>query len=212
YRLLEEEGQLAHRGRAKAPEDRIPVRRVATRPNQIWSWDISYLRGPARGSFLYLYLVTDIWSRKVVGWAVHTEESAQLASELIERTARAESVEVDALTLHSDNWGPMKGSTMLATLQALGIAASFTRPRVSDDNPFSEAQFRTLKYRRWFPRGHFNSLQHARGWPPSCVATTSSTVTAVSSSSAPSSATQAATWPSSRHDPLDIITAISAAT
>ena len=164
YRLLKKAGQLAHRGRAKAPQDRIPIRRVATRPNQIWSWDITYLKGPARGSFLYLYLVTDIWSRKVVGWAVHTEESAQLASELIERTARAESVEVDALTLHSDNGGPMKGSTMLATLQALGIAASFTRPSVSDDNPFSEALFRTLKYRPWYPRGRFDSLQHARAW------------------------------------------------
>lgn len=164
YRLLHQEGQLAHRGRAKEPQDRIPIRRVATRPNQIWSWDITYLRGPARGSFLYLYMVTDIWSRKVVGWAVHTEESAQLASELIERTARAESVAVDALTLHSDNGGPMKGSTMLATLQALGIAASFTRPRVSDDNPFSEALFRTLKYRPRYPRGRFDSLQHAREW------------------------------------------------
>lgn len=164
YRLLEREAQLAHRGRAKAPEDRIPIRRVATGPNQIWSWDITYLKGPTRGTFLYLYLVVDIWSRKVVGWAVHTEESAQLASELIDRTARAENVEVDALTLHSDNGGPMKGSTMLATLQALGIAASFTRPRVSDDNPFSEALFRTLKYRPWYPRERFDSLEHAREW------------------------------------------------
>jgi putative transposase len=164
FRLLKEEKQLEHRGRAKEPVDRIPVRRVATRPNQVWSWDITYLRGPVRGTFLYLYMVVDIWSRKVVGWAVHAEESAQHASELIQSAARDERVDVDTLTLHSDNGGPMKGSTMLATLQSLGIVASFTRPRVSDDNAFSEALFRTLKYRPDFPSKPFQDLAHATRW------------------------------------------------
>lgn len=164
YRVLREEKQLAHRGRTKEPQERIPVVRIATRPNQIWSWDITYLRGPARGMFFYLYMVMDIWSRKIVGWAVHEVESADLAANLIREAAATEHVEVDKLTLHSDNGGPMKGSTMLATLQSLGIAASFTRPRTSDDNPFSESLFKTLKYRPWYPKDRFSSLEEARSW------------------------------------------------
>jgi len=164
YRVLKEEKQLAHRGRAREPQGRIPVVRVATRPKQIWSWDITYLKGPVRGSFFYLYMVVDIWSRKVVGWAVHEQESMDLAAALIRRAADAEGIGVDELTLHSDNGGPMKGSTMLATLHSLGIVASFTRPRVSDDNPFSEALFKTLKYRPWYPRERFTSLEDAQQW------------------------------------------------
>lgn len=164
YRVLKAEKQLAHRGRAKAPQERTPVVRVATRPNQIWSWDITYLRGPVRGTFFFLYLVLDVWSRKVVGWAVHEREDMDLAAGLIRRTARAENIDIDTLTLHSDNGGPMKGSTLLATLQSLGIVASFTRPRVCDDNPFSEALFRTLKYRPWYPSERFKSLKDARRW------------------------------------------------
>jgi len=164
YRLLKKEGQLAHRERSKEPEERIPVRRIATRPNQVWSWDITYLRGPARGSFFYLYMVVDIWSRKIVGWQVHAEESGELASALIRDAARSEGIDVNTLTLHSDNGGPMKGATMLATLQTLGIVPSFTRPRVSDDNAFSEALFKTLKYRPEYPVERFQSLQEARSW------------------------------------------------
>ncbi len=164
YRVLREEKQLVHRGRAKEPEARIPVVRVATRPNQVWSWDITYLRGPARGMFFYLYMAVDIWSRKVVGWALHEVESSKLAADLICEAAAAEQIDVDELTLHSDNGGPMKGSTMLATLQSLGIAASFTRPRTSDDNPFSESLFKTLKYRPWYPKDRFSSLEEARTW------------------------------------------------
>ncbi len=164
YRVLKEEKQLAHRNRTQEPQPRLPVIRVATEPNQIWSWDITYLRGPIRGSFIYLYMVVDIWSRKIVGWSVHEEESMLLASDLIRRSAGREKVDVGQLTLHSDNGGPMKGATMLTTLHSLGIVASFTRPRVSDDNPFSEALFRTLKYRPWYPRGCFNSIDDARTW------------------------------------------------
>lgn len=164
YRVLKEAKQLAHRGRNKAPVERKPIVRVATKPNQVWSWDITYLRSPIRGRFYYLYLVMDIWSRQIVGWAVHEEESAQHASRLIERAAHRQGIGVDALTLHSDNGSPMKGSTMLATLQRLGIIPSFTRPRVCDDNPFSEALFRTLKYRPSYPDGPFSSVVAARTW------------------------------------------------
>jgi transposase InsO family protein len=137
---------------------------VATAPNQVWSWDITYLRSPVRGAFYYLYLVEDVWSRKVVGWAVHDREAHELAAQLIARTCREESIDAGSLVLHSDNGGPMKGATMLATLQRLGVVPSFSRPGVSDDNPFSEALFRTLKYRPGFPSKPFASLAVAQAW------------------------------------------------
>lgn len=164
YRCLQEEKQLKHRGRSKEPERREPVRRVATRCNQIWSWDITYLRGPQAGAFFYLYMVIDIWSRKIIGWAVHEREGGDLASNLLENSARSEGIALDSLTLHSDNGGPMKAATMLATLQRLGIAASFTRPRVCDDNAFSESLFRTLKYRPEYPESRFCDIETARKW------------------------------------------------
>ena len=164
YRVLREAKQLAHRGKAKEPQERRPVERYATRPNSIWSWDITYLRGPVRGTFFFLYMVVDIWSRKIVGFEVHDRECNSLAAALIEKAARREGVRLDQLTLHSDNGGPMRGSTMLATLHRLGIVPSFTRPHVCDDNPFSEALFRTLKYRPWYPSAPFGSLDEARRW------------------------------------------------
>ncbi|MEO1585612.1 MAG: IS3 family transposase [Planctomycetota bacterium] len=164
YRVLREEKQLAHRGRSKEPQTNLPIERVATKPNQVWSWDITYLKSPVRGRFYYLYMIMDIWSRKVVGWAVHEEESMELAAELARRSAAREEIGFEQLTLHSDNGGPMKGSTMLATLQSLGVVASFTRPRVSDDNAFSEALFKTLKYRPNYPRVQFASIDQARAW------------------------------------------------
>ena len=123
-----------------------------------------------RGAFFYLYLVLDVWSRRIVAWKVHEEESMVLAAELAEEACAAEKVARRGLILHSDNGGPMKGSTMLATLQRLGIVASFSRPSVSDDNAICEALFRTLKYRPGFPRKPFASLQHAREWVAQFVA------------------------------------------
>ena len=164
YRVLRAEGQLAHRGRAKPRRARRPKEHVASAPNRVWSWDITYLRGPVRGSFFYLYLAVDIWSRKVVGWRVESEESMHAAAQLIEAAAVAERVDPARLVLHSDNGGPMKGSTMLATLQRLGIVPSFSRPRVADDNPFSEALFRTVKYCPQYPDRPFASLEEARSW------------------------------------------------
>lgn len=164
YRILREEGELAHRGNAKPNKRRKPKAYVASGPNQVWSWDITYLRSPIRGVFFYLYLIVDIYSRKIVGFRVEDRESPDLASSLVAQAVAAEGVDADQLVLHADNGGPMKGSTMLATLQRLGIVASFSRPSVSDDNPYSEALFRTLKYRPGFPRKPFATLSVAHEW------------------------------------------------
>ena len=169
YRILREEELLAHRGRAKEPEGRSLNTHVATGPNQVWSWDITYLSSPVRGVFFYLYLMMDVWSRKVVGAAVHALESADLASELFRRTCLRAGINPAGIVLHADNGGPMKGATMLATLEKLGVLASFSRPRVSDDNPFSESLFRTLKYRPEYPEGPFADLEAARAWVESFV-------------------------------------------
>jgi putative transposase len=164
YRLLREDGQLAHRASSRPAAKRPKVEHVATRPNQVWSWDITYLRGPIRGAFMYLYLVVDVFSRRIMGWEICEEESMDRAAALIKRACSANGVDSNGLVLHSDNGGPMKGSTMLATLQWLGIVPSFSRPRVSDDNAFSEALFRTLKYRPSYPAKGFDSLEAARAW------------------------------------------------
>ncbi|MCK6551198.1 IS3 family transposase [Myxococcota bacterium] len=165
YRILKEKKQLKRRGRAAEPtKRRRPDEHVATRPNRVWSWDITYLKSPVHGRYYYLYLVMDVWSRKIVGIALHERECQELAAELIEQAARAERVASNTLVLHADNGGPMKGSTMLAKLQSLGVMPSFSRPSTSNDNPFSEALFRTLKYRPCYPDGAFSSLAAARRW------------------------------------------------
>ena len=143
---------------------RAPRELTATAPNQVWSWDITYLRSPVRGRFFYLYLVMDIWSRKIVATAVHEEELSEHAAALIAKACADEGIDENQLVLHSDNGGPMKGATMLATLQKLGIASSFSRPSVSNDNPFPEALFRTAKYRPWYPSRPFASLEDAAAW------------------------------------------------
>ncbi len=162
-RVLRDAKQLKHRETSKQPTKRPrPTPLVATGPNQVWSWNITYLHTLTKGSFYYLYLVLDVWSRKIVGFEVHECESAQHASRLIDASCEFESIMKDQLTLHSDNGAPMKGSTMLATLQELGVAAAFSRQSVSNDNPFSESAFRTLKYRPEYPAKPFESLEHAR--------------------------------------------------
>lgn len=170
YRVLHDHELMVHRSPARRPARYKPKQCVATAPCQVWSWDITYLRAPMRGTFYYLYLVLDIWSRKIVAWEVHEEESEELAAQLAEKAAAAEDVEPGTLILHSDNGGPMKGATMLATLQRLGIAASFSRPSVSDDNAACEAVFRTLKYRPGYPRRPFESIAAARAWVEAFVA------------------------------------------
>ena len=165
YRVLREEKLMKHRGRAKAPTKRArPAVKVASAPCQLWSWDITYLASPVRGQFFYLYVIMDVWSRKIVGWRIHSKESPAYSAALIAEACVAEGVGRDQLILHSDNGGPMKGATMLATLQRLGVVPSFSRPRVSDDNPFSESLFRTLKYRPGYPSKPFVSIEAASEW------------------------------------------------
>ena len=163
YRVLKAADLMAHRGRAKAPVPRPKPELFASGPLQVWTWDISYLRSSVRGEFFYLYMVVDIFSRRIVGWDVFKEESSALAATLIERASLAAG-SPKGLKLHSDNGGPMKGCTMLAMLQSLGMSASFSRPRVSDDNPFSEALFRTVKYSAMFPDKPFETIEAARSW------------------------------------------------
>jgi transposase InsO family protein len=141
----------------------------ATGPNQVWSWDITYLPTAVRGCFLYLYLIVDVWSRRVVGWEVCERESAENAAALIRRTCEQGGVDPKGLVLHSDNGKPMRGNTMVATLQWLGIVPSFSRPHVCNDNPYSEALFRTLKHTPVYPRLPFASLEAAQRWVQSFV-------------------------------------------
>ena len=169
YRILREEGQLAHREKSR-PASRKPDEHMATGSCQVWSWDITYLRSALRGCFFYLYLVVDIWSRKIVGWTVEESESTELAAALFCRTCADLGIDPKGLVLHSDNGGPMKGSTMLATLQRLGVVPSFSRPHVSDDNPYSEALFHTLKYRPSYPSKPFSSIEETRQWVTGFVA------------------------------------------
>ena len=164
YRILRAEALLQYRGRAKAPVRRPPRAHVATGPNQLWSWDITYLKTPVRGVFDYLYLMLDVWSRKIVGWAVYATESAEHAAALFLATCRAEGGDPAGIVLHADNGSPMKGATMVATLEHLGVLASYSRPGVSNDNAYSEALFRTLKYRPAFPTQPFADLVAARAW------------------------------------------------
>lgn len=164
YRVLRAAGQLARRGRPKAPPRARPAPLVATGPNQIWSWDITYLATTVKGLFFYLYLIMDVFSRKIVGWEIYPSESAEQAAAVFRKAHLREAVPAQALVLHSDNGAPMKGATMLATLQRLGVVPSFSRPSVSDDNPFSESLFSTLKGRPGFPEQPFAHLHDARLW------------------------------------------------
>ena len=130
----------------------------ATGPNQVWSWDITWLPTTVRGSYLYLYLIMDVWSRRIVGWRIAERESADIAAALITQSCAEGNVDPRGLVLHSDNGKPMRGSTMISTLQWLGVVPSFSRPHVSDDNPYSEALFRTLKHTPAYPRLPFADL------------------------------------------------------
>ena len=166
YRILREEDMQNHRGRSQEPGKHAkPTSYSATEPNQVWTWDITYLNGPIKGYFYYLYLILDLYSRDIVGWEVWEEENTENSSELIRRTCIAQNrLSTTPLVLHSDNGTPMKGATMLETLYALGITPSNSRPRVSNDNPYSESLFKTLKYRpNYQPKG-FQSLEEARKW------------------------------------------------
>lgn len=165
YRILKAADQLHHRGRSKKVHKRkTPTTHIATKPNQVWSWDISYLPTGVRGLFYYLYLVEDIYSRKIVGQEVHDGESGDHAAELMHRTVMSEHCTGSPLVLHSDNGSPMKCYTLQAKLADLGITPSHSRPRVSNDNAYSESLFRTLKYCPQWPSQGFATLAIARDW------------------------------------------------
>ena len=164
YRVLKKADLLKHRSKSKPRERKRPKDLIARSPNRVWSWDITYLKSPVKGLYYYLYLMMDVYSRFIVGWVVEKVEPSDHAARLITRACFEQGVAEDRLTLHADNGGPMKGATMLSTLQKLHVAPSFSRPSVSDDNPFSDSLFKTLKYRPSYPDGAFASLDEAREW------------------------------------------------
>jgi len=165
YRVLMQHGQHNHRGRSLAPKKIAkPTSYTACSSNEVWSWDITYLASMVKGKFYYLYLFEDIFSRKIVGYEVHNEECGAQAAQLLQRCKLREQCLNMPLVLHSDNGAPMKAQTMKAKMEELGVQASYSRPRVSDDNPYSEALFRTLKYRPNWPSSGFASLENARDW------------------------------------------------
>ena len=165
YRTLRAHGQDVRRGRARAPHSAArPTAVAATAANTAWSWDITYLPTTVRGQFLRLYMIVDIFSRLITGWEVHHEEAAEHASALIAKACLRHGVQRHRLVLHSDNGSPMKAATMLATLQRLGVMPSFSRPAVSNDNAYSEALFRTLKFTPAWPQAPFADVDAARRW------------------------------------------------
>ncbi|WP_046007491.1 DDE-type integrase/transposase/recombinase, partial [Pseudoalteromonas rubra] len=165
YRVLKANGQLHHRGRG-APSYGVPVPKTytATGPCQVFCWDITYLPSTVRGQFYYLYMLEDIYSRKIVGHEVHEQESGEHAAKLLEQTLVRENALHSGVVLHSDNGAPMKSQTMRVKAQELGVTTSYNRPRVSNDNPFAESLFRTCKYRPDWPSAGFKSLEEARAW------------------------------------------------
>ena len=164
YRILRDKSQQHHRGRSKAPEKKEAQTHVAKAPNQVWCWDITYLRGPVKGLYYYLYLILDVYSRKIVGWEIYEEESADNAAQLLGKASSRERTLRKPIVLHSDNGSPMKGSSMLETMYKLGVVKSYSRPRVSNDNAYAESIFRTCKYRPGYPYKGFEDLQSAREW------------------------------------------------
>ena len=162
YRILREAALLNHRGNSR-PKSKTgkPPELKATGPNQVWSWDITWLRSEVEGLFYYCYMIKDIWKKNIVGWEIHEYESVDIAKEMFMRLKMKYNMK--GIHLHSDNGNPMKGATMIITLHNLGVIPSFSRPRVSTDNPFIESLFSTMKYTAGYP-GRFKSLTHAREW------------------------------------------------
>lgn len=165
YRILKSAHQLTHRGRDKPKtNDNKPLGFTATKANQVWSWDISYCPSRVIGQHYYLYLIEDIYSRKIVGGDVYDNESGEHAARLLERSVWTERCVKEQLVLHSDNGAPMKSFTLRAKMQELGVSSSYSRPRVSNDNPYSEALFRTVKYHPRWPSEGFENMDAARRW------------------------------------------------
>lgn len=166
YRVLREYNMNHHRGLSKAPVKREISTHCADGPNQVWMWDITYMPASIKGTYYYLYLILDLYSRKIISWEVYEKESAEYASKLVRRAVMSENrtKESKPLILHSDNGSPMKGATLLETLIKLGVMPSNSRPRVSNDNAYAESIFRTLKYRPGYPTKGLATIDDARAW------------------------------------------------
>jgi len=163
YRILDEAGEIRERrNQARHPQYKAPEL-LATAPNQVWSWDITKLLGPVKWTYFCLYVILDIFSRLVVGWMIATHESSILAKRLIAQTCAKQNVLPGQLTIHADRGPSMKSKPVALLLADLGVTKSHSRPHVSDDNPYSESQFKTLKYRPGFP-DRFGSIQDARAF------------------------------------------------
>lgn len=165
YRVLRETNEQHDRGRAKPRHKRSkPAEYRATAANQCWCWDVTWLKTPVRGQFYYLYMMIDVFSRKVTAWEVYEIECGEYAAELLQRGVLAESCASTLDCLHADNGAIQKSSTLRSKMEWLGIEPSYSRPRVSNDNAIPEAFFRTTKYRPDFPHDGFESLEAARQW------------------------------------------------
>jgi putative transposase len=163
YRILAASGENLERRAQRSPMVHAKPTLEATGPNQVWTWDITKLRGPVRGVFYCLYAVLDLYSRMTVGWLLAERESADLAGRLFAEIVAREGVEPGSLVVHADRGSAMRSDGLAQLFASLGVERSFSRPRVSDDNAFSESQFKTLKYQPDYP-GRFGSFEHGRGW------------------------------------------------
>ena len=162
YRILREAGLIHYRGNSRPGHQHArPDELKATGPDQVYSWDITWLPTYIRGQSLFAYMIIDVWSRKIVCWEIHTRESVEIAEAMFKRLSREKDLE--NVCLHSDNGSPMRGSMLLVTLHQLGVLPSFSRPRVSNDNPFIESFFKTVKFTPGYP-GRFQDIQSAREW------------------------------------------------
>lgn len=163
YRILKENNEVKERrNQARHPEYKKPEL-LATAPNQVWSWDITKLKGPVKWTYYYLYVIMDIFSRYVVGWMIASRENAELAEALITETCWRQSIEPEQLSIHSDRGSPMKSKVVAQLMADLGVTKSLSRPHVSNDNPYSEASFKTLKYHPTFP-SRFGCIEDARSF------------------------------------------------
>lgn len=164
YRILKKYELTAHRRKSKIPAFIQLEPLIATRPNEIWSWDISYLKSPIKGKYFYLYLFMDIFSRKIIGWEIHLSECSIKASDFAQKLILSEHISSNSLRVHSDNGTPMKSASMVSLLESLSVFQSFSRPSVSNDNPYSEALFKTLKYKAEYPKNGFIDIEEAKRW------------------------------------------------
>ena len=163
YRILNEHQLVRERRRQRQHPQYVKPELLATAPNQLWSWDITKLRGPAKWTYYYLYVILDVYSRYVTGWSIAERETAHLAQQLISQTCAKQRIQPAQLTLHADRGRVMKSKPLAVLLADLGVTKTHSRPYVSNDNPYSEAQFKTMKYRPDYP-DRFGSLQDARAW------------------------------------------------